>query len=176
MDLVKCLPGRPTQVIFQYDPNETTIIEFLTGAGFVHTESVFHMQRNLGMPIPAVLAPPGMKSVPWRMKSAAEQQLYVDSRNLCFPENRLSLEDWKYFLQSPLWEVGACLAVFDDDELAGSITLFWDEVRNRASGRLVGSTEFLFVLPALARTGSGKIPDLPGLELPQKARTDGSAA
>ncbi len=155
-DLVKRLPRGPTQVIIQSDPNETSIIEFLTGAGFVHTESVFHMQRDLGAPIAAVLAPPGMKSVPWRMKSAAEQQLYVDSRNLCFPENRLSLEDWLYFLQSPLWEVGACLAVFDDDELAGSITLFWDEARNRVSGRSVGSTEFLFVLPRWRGLGLGK--------------------
>ena len=67
-DLVKRLPGNPTQVIIQSDPNETSIIEFLTSAGFVHTESVFHMQRDLGVPIAAVLAPPGMKSVPWRME------------------------------------------------------------------------------------------------------------
>ena len=46
--------------------------------------------------------------------------------------------------------------MFDDDELAGSITLFWDEARNRASGRLVGSTEYLFVLPRWRGLGLGK--------------------
>jgi ribosomal protein S18 acetylase RimI-like enzyme len=84
---------------------------------------------------------------PWRVKSEAEQQLYVQARNECFPEAPIELEEWQYFMQSPQWSVGTSFAAFDGDELVGNIALFWDQAETQKTGRKIGFTEYIFVLP-----------------------------
>ena len=148
-------PQRSAHIIFQYFPNEEESIDFLFKHGFVHTQSVYTLSRDLTLPVPTVLPPPGMTIRDCRMESEAEQLVYVQARNLAFPESPITLSDWQHFLKSPMWKVGACLSAFDHDELAGCINLFWGPARNQATGRLVGSTEFLFVLPRWRGLGLG---------------------
>jgi ribosomal protein S18 acetylase RimI-like enzyme len=154
-EIVSEAPQRAAHIIFQYFPYEEESIDFLFKHGFVHTESVYALSRDLTLPVPTVLPPPGMTIQDCRMESEAEQRLYVQARNLAFPESPITLSDWQHFLKSPMWKVGACLSAFDQDELAGCITLFWDEALNQATGKLVGSTEFLFVLPRWRGIGLG---------------------
>jgi ribosomal protein S18 acetylase RimI-like enzyme len=146
---------RPTQIIFQNYPTEVAIIQFLQQQGFVHTESIYQLTRDLSQAIPEVLAPPGMQAVPWRMESEAEQRTYVQARNIVFPESSITLDDWRDFMNSALWNVGTCLAIFDGPDLAGSIALYWDEEQNQRTGRQVGFTEYIFVLPRWRGLGLG---------------------
>ena len=58
-------------------------------------------------------------------------------------------------MQSPLWKNGTCLAAFDQNELAGSITLLWDEAAETPEQRQTGLTENVFVLPRWRGLGLG---------------------
>ena len=142
-------PGHPVHLTFQYFPSETASIEYVLSKGCRHTESVFTMQRDLSEEIPSL--PPSRSGEitirPWRMESEAEQQLYVQARNECFPEAPIELGEWQYFMQSPQWSVGTSFAAFDGDELAGNVALFWDPAENQKTGRKIGFTEYIFVLP-----------------------------
>jgi ribosomal protein S18 acetylase RimI-like enzyme len=84
----------------------------------------------------------------WKMETEAEQSAYVSARNHCFPESPISLEEWQYFMSSPLWAVGTMVAAFDQDRLAGCVSAYWNEEDNRRSGVLAGFTEDIFVMPA----------------------------
>ncbi len=154
-NLVNRFPPRSTQMVFQKFPIEVEIIQHLHQRGFVHTESIFQMSRRLNAPIQPMLAPPGMQSVPWRMHTVEEQRKYLQGRNQAFPEAAITLEDWRCFMRSALWETGICLAILDGDELAGSILLYWDEEQNRLNDKLVGFTEYIFVLPRWRGLGLG---------------------
>jgi ribosomal protein S18 acetylase RimI-like enzyme len=155
-ELVNSNPRRSTQMIFQHFPFEDEAVDFLFKRGFVHTESVYTLSRDLSLPIPNVLAPPGMQIRLCPMKTEAEQIAYVHARNAAFPESPITLAEWQDFTRSPIWEMGTCLAIFDGDELAGSIALYWDEAQNQASDHRVGTTEHVFVLPRWRGLGLGR--------------------
>jgi ribosomal protein S18 acetylase RimI-like enzyme len=142
-------PGHQVHLAFQYFPSEAASIEYVHSKGCRHTESVFTMRRDLLDEISSLPPSPlGEITIrPWRMKSEAEQQLYVQARNECFPEAPIELEEWQYFMQSPQWSVGTSFAAFDGDELVGNIALFWDQAENQKTGRKIGFTEYIFVRP-----------------------------
>jgi ribosomal protein S18 acetylase RimI-like enzyme len=156
-ELTTPFPGHSVHLTFQYFPSEIASIEYVTSKGCEYTGSVFTTRRDLSLNIPKLSAPAGIDIRPWRMESEAEQQMYVNARNLCFPEAPIELGEWQYFMQSPQWSVGTTMAAFCEDQLVGNVALFWDEAENQKSGNQVGYTEYIFVLPAwrgknLART------------------------
>ena len=138
-------PGHPVHLTFQYFPSETASIEYVTSRGCKYTESVFTMRRDLSREMPSRLPSEGITIRPWRMESEAEQQMYVDARNECFPEAPIGLGEWQYFMQSPHWSVGTTFAAFDGDQLVGNLAVFWDEAENERSGKKIGFTEYIFV-------------------------------
>jgi GNAT superfamily N-acetyltransferase len=137
----------PAQLIFQYFPDESERIDYVKQRGFTHAASVFTMGRDLLQPIPPVTVPVGITIRSWRMESLDEQEAYIAARNICFPESPVSLGDWQFFMESPMWAVGTCFAAFNGPHLAGSLIAFWDEAENRRAGRSIGFTEYIFVLP-----------------------------
>ena len=148
-ELARGFPGHPIHLTFQYFPSETASIDYVTSKGCRHTESVFTMRRDLSLEVQSL--PPLQEDIiirPWRMESQAEQQAYVTARNECFPEAPVELGEWQYFMQSPQWSVGTTIAAFHDDQLVGNTAVFWDEAGNQKSGRKIGYTEYIFVLPA----------------------------
>ncbi|HLO27870.1 MAG TPA: GNAT family N-acetyltransferase [Anaerolineales bacterium] len=141
-------PGHPIHLTFQYFPSEAASIGYVTSKGCQHTASVFTMRRDLSQEVPTLPPLEDIQIRPWRMESAAEQQAYVAARNECFPETPIRLGEWQYFMQSPQWAVGTTIAAFHDDQLVGNTAVFWDEAENQKSGKQVGYTEYIFVLPA----------------------------
>jgi ribosomal protein S18 acetylase RimI-like enzyme len=142
------LPGHPVHLTFQYFPSETASIEYVLSRGCRYTESVFSMRRDLTSEVSTPAPPREITIRLWRMQSEAEQQMYVEARNECFPEAPIALGEWQYFMKSPQWSVGTTLAAFDGDQLVGNVALFWDEAQNQQSGRKIGFTEHIFVRPA----------------------------
>ena len=95
--------------------------------------------------MPTIRPPDGIRMQRWRMESQPEQEQYVAARNECFPEAPVKLEDWQYFLQSPMWAVGTSIAAFAGDELAGNVAVYWNPDANLQSGVQSGQTENIFV-------------------------------
>jgi len=146
-ELTREMPGHLIHLTFQYFPSEAASIAYVTAKGCEHTESVFTMKRDLSCEIPPAQEMDGITIRPWRMESEAEQQMYVQARNECFPEAPVELGEWQYFMSSPQWSVGTTFAAFNGDELVGNVAVFWDEVENQRSGKLIGFTEYIFVRP-----------------------------
>jgi ribosomal protein S18 acetylase RimI-like enzyme len=140
-------PGHPVHLTFQYFPSETASIEYVLSRGCQYTESVFTMRRNLSKEILSFFHSEAIDIRPWCMESEAEQQMYVQARNECFPEAPVELGEWQYFMQSPQWSVGTTFAAFDGDELVGNAAVFWEEGENHRSGKKIGFTEYIFVRP-----------------------------
>jgi ribosomal protein S18 acetylase RimI-like enzyme len=145
VEISRGVPGHRTHLTFQYQPAETASIAYVLSKGCTYTESVFRMLRDLSQEIPSLPAPGQIDVRSWRMESVAEQQAYVTARNEAFPEAPIRLEDWQYFLSSPAWQAGTSLTAFDGQEIAGSVTVYWDEALDQQAGRPAGYTEYIFV-------------------------------
>jgi ribosomal protein S18 acetylase RimI-like enzyme len=153
-EIAAAASAHPSHLVFQYYPIETPSIAYVLAQGCEHTESIFQMARDLSAPIPVGPELPGLDVRRWRMASEAEQRVYVQAHNAAFPDAPLALGDWQYFMQSPQWATGACIAAFDGAEVVGSVTVFEDTVRDDSGGELrVGFTERIFVRPAWRRRG-----------------------
>jgi ribosomal protein S18 acetylase RimI-like enzyme len=118
-----------------------------------YTESVFGMRRDLACPLADAPVPPGFTVRAWKMLTHEEQARYVAAHNECFLGAPMALESWQYFLQSPMWAVGAAITAFDGEEVVGSVAVYWDEADNLATGRAVGFTEYIFVRPPWRNRG-----------------------
>lgn len=140
--------SRPAQVIFEYLTTQLEDIAYVTSCGFNYSESVFAMSRDLTcLPLPQVRPPTQPVTIQrWKMKTEAEQQAYVDARNECFPESPLRLEEWQYFMCSPMWSEATMIAAFDRDRLIGCASVYWNEEENQLSGARAGFIEDIFVL------------------------------
>ena len=86
------------------------------------------MERSLKKPIPKIAPPAGIRIQPWKMESTPEQATYVQARNESFPDAPIRLDEWIYFMQSTQWALGTNIAAFDGEQLAGCMTVFWNEV------------------------------------------------
>jgi ribosomal protein S18 acetylase RimI-like enzyme len=139
---------RKARLTFEYRAVEIEAAAYVQARGFDYRESVFSMRRDLTQDLPALSAPAGIRLERWKMATRPEQERYVAARNECFPEAPVQLNDWQYFLSSPMWAVGTSIAAFDGEELAGNVAVYWDEAANAQSGVLAGYTEFIFVRPA----------------------------
>lgn len=143
----------PVKILFQYFPYERESISFIENKGFTYLESVYSMQRDLNQILPSILLPSGFQLEPWRLETQGEREKYVQARNECFPEAPISLEEWIYFMSSPTWTTGTNFAAFEDDQLVGCLTAYWDEEQNLKHSQKVGYTEYIFVCPPWRRKG-----------------------
>lgn len=139
------LPAGPVRVTFEYDLCEAPAAAYVLERGFTCSESVFHMARDLTVPLPEPPSPRGLSIQLWKMPAPADQQAYVDTRNACFPGAPIRLEAWQYFLTSPQWQAGTAVAAFDGARLVGCASVFWDEDEIREAGLRFGYTEDIFV-------------------------------
>ncbi len=137
-------PDHPSELCFQYFPQEEAAIAYICSKGAQLEKMVYQMERSLKLPIPAVKSPQGIEIRYWRMENTAEQAMYVQARNECFPEAPIRLDEWIYFMQSTEWALGTQIAAFEDQVLVGSLTAYWNEVVDPE----VGYSEDIFVRPA----------------------------
>jgi ribosomal protein S18 acetylase RimI-like enzyme len=144
-EITGAFPGHPTRLTFQYHPSEIPSIEYVTSRGCIYSESVFRMMRDLSQGLPVVPAPLQIEVRPWRMQSEQEQQAYIRARNEAFPEAPITLPDWQYFLSSPAWQEGTTITAFDEQEIVGSVAVYWNEAISQQAGRKAGLTEYIFV-------------------------------
>lgn len=140
---------RRALMVFEYLTTEVSAIRYVTSRGFPYFESVYNMSRDLAqLPLPPETpVPPEVTLVRWKMESEAEQQAYISARNQCFPESPITLEEWRYFMSSPLWPAATMMAAFHGERLVGCASVYWNDEDNQRSGVQSGFTEDIFVLP-----------------------------
>lgn len=136
-------PALPLELRFQYLPHEESAIHYVSNKGAYTTMSIYQMSRPLNLSIPLIESPQGIEIRSWKMESTAEQAMYVQARNECFPEAPIRLDAWIYFMQSTEWALGTQIAAFDGRQLAGSLTVYWNEVVDPE----IGYSEDIFVRP-----------------------------
>jgi ribosomal protein S18 acetylase RimI-like enzyme len=141
---------RPAQMVFEYSTTETDAMNYVSARGFACSESVFSMRRDLmelSLPSPKLDAA-GFTLKRWKMETEAEQLAYIAARNECFPESPIRLEEWQYFMHSPMWPAATMIATFDHDQLVGCVNVYWNAEENQQKGVQAGFTEDIFVRPA----------------------------
>ncbi len=165
-------PGQKTRLTFQYHPSEKEAIEFVTARGCAYSESIFRMGRDLSSPIEAQPCPPGIELRRWHMDSEAEQRAYITARNEAFPDAPTALADWQNFLRSPEWKEGTSITAFEAGEIAGSVSVFWDEALSAQLGRKIGFTEYIFTRPKWRGRGIAALMIREGLRYLQEHRRE----
>jgi ribosomal protein S18 acetylase RimI-like enzyme len=152
MELVKGLtaavPGHRTRLTFQYHVSEVEAINYVLSKGAAHVDSVMRMTNDLSGEIIPVAIPRGIEIKYWRMETEAEQRAYVDARNEAFPHMPVTLPDWQHILRAVIGDTGTHVAAFDNGELVGCVSVYWDEADNRLRGKAAGWTENVFVREA----------------------------
>lgn len=151
-------PMLPTDVElrFELQPGEVAAIAFAQAQGFARTNSVYHMVCDLAEPIAPVVAVAGVEVRPWKIATMEERRQYLAARSVCLPANPWSLDALSFLLDSPLWREGAAITAFAGEAVAGSVMAYWDDAGNERSGRRVGFTEEVFVLPEWRGQGLGR--------------------
>jgi ribosomal protein S18 acetylase RimI-like enzyme len=142
--LIKDRGKHPVEITFQYLPIEDPSIQYVISKGAKLESNIYEMECSLKKPIPKIAPPAGICIQPWKMESTPEQAAYVKARNESFPDAPIRLDDWIYFMQSTQWALGSNIAAFEGEQLAGCMTVFWNEVVDPS----VGMSEYIFVRPA----------------------------
>jgi ribosomal protein S18 acetylase RimI-like enzyme len=147
------VPGHATHLTFQYHPSETASIDYVTSRDCVHTENVYRLKRNLLGDLPVIPTPESIQVRRWQLDSEPELQAYVRARNEAFPEAPVTLEDWRGFMASPAWKDGTTITAFDNGEVVGGVSAYWDETLSQMAGCRAGYTEYIFVRSRWQRRG-----------------------
>lgn len=117
-------------------------LDYLRQKGFTPFEHLLVMQRDLAQAIPTVHASLTVTVRPSTLATAEEQLAYLQLFNTCFPENRKTLAELHFLLQSPLWQKGRAITAYSPThEFIGSILVYWDEQQ------VYGITDDVMVLP-----------------------------
>jgi len=151
--LFSAILDRANQLKAAYGLSQTTLcadmmasqkadIAYLEQKGFTLFEQMHVMSRDTSRPVPAFVLPEGVELRPCKLSSSAEQAIYLEAFNTCFPEHPKTAADLQFLLQSSLWEKGSQIAAYSPaGELIGSILLYQDEANEH------GITDDVLVLP-----------------------------
>ncbi|NLU42158.1 MAG: GNAT family N-acetyltransferase [Firmicutes bacterium] len=147
-EMSKALGSRKTRLASDLFDNLREEIEYFLSKGFDHYESVYIMARDCTRPIPDLPSHPEVAVRRSKVETLEEQQQYVAAHDLVFDTSPLTLEGFQCFLQSEEWSVGTIVGAYaPDGRLIGGVTAFWSDAENRRSGKRIGKTEDVFVVP-----------------------------
>ena len=147
-------PVKNTRICCCYSPKETGIIDFFLSKGFMLTDGIYNLARDLGKPVTVTTIPEGLEIIEWRMETEKERAKYIESYNTVFPEKPWSVEGLEYFMRSDMWVGGTAITAFSGNDIAGSIMLYWAPGQTEGERRLA-CTENIFVMPQWRRKGLG---------------------
>lgn len=119
--------GHPFEIRFQYLPHEETAVSFIRSKGAQPGMGIYQLERSLKLPIAHMETPSGITVERWKMESTAEQAMYVQARNECFPDTPIRLDAWVTFMQSDKWKLGTQIAAFEGKQLVGSLSAYWND-------------------------------------------------
>lgn len=132
-------------------------IEYFLSKGFDHYQSVFLMSRDCSKPVPRFASPSDISVRRSRVETLEEQRQYVEAHDLVFNTAPMTLGGLQCFLQSEEWSKGTIVSAFSPDgQLIGGVTAFPNESENKRTGRRVGMTEDVFVVPQWRGKGVAK--------------------
>lgn len=133
--------GHAFEIRFQYLPNEESAISFIRNKGAQPGMTLYQMERSLSLPIPVINPPSGITIRRWKIESTADQAMYVQARNECFPEAPIRLDAWVTFMQSLERKSSTQIAAFEGKMLVGSLSVYSNDKIHPA----FGTSEDIFV-------------------------------
>lgn len=147
-EISRALGNRKTRLASDLFDNLREEIEYFLSEGFDHYESVYIMARDCTKPIPDLPSGPEMTIRRWKVETPEEQRQYIDAHDLVFNTSPMTLEGFQCFLNSEEWAVGTIVGAFaPDGQFIGGVTAFWNEAENKRTGKRIGKTEDVFVIP-----------------------------
>ncbi|WP_088189274.1 GNAT family N-acetyltransferase [Desulfosporosinus sp. FKA] len=162
--ICKSLPERSVRLCTGLLLCEIEAIKYFLSRGFIHTESLFQMTRDLTIRIPNQSIPKEVEIRKWKIETKEERQKYIKADNLSFLDSPTTIEALEYLLQSPQWATGTAISAFDiSGEIVGSIMVYWDETQNNRGNEKCGFTEEIFVIPNWRGRGIAKYLIMEGL-------------
>jgi ribosomal protein S18 acetylase RimI-like enzyme len=151
-ELLHDYPGRPARLQFQHYTGEEDIIAFLKSKGCTYLESAFHMICNLSnlvkeFPTPDNLVFKCMEDEP------AQKQVYLNAHNESFPNRVYAPKDFQFFLTKQVGDTGRVFLAWENEQVAGGVTVYIDEELNKRMGLRVGQIEDVFVYESYRHRG-----------------------
>lgn len=163
-DISKSLPERSVRLCLGLLSCETGTIKYFLSRGFLHTESLFEMTRDLTIHIPNQSIRKDVEIRKWKIETKEERLRYITADNLAFLDSPTTIESLEYLLQSPQWSTGTAISAFNrSGEIVGSIMAFWNETLNQSRMEKYGFTEEIFVIPSWRGFGIAKYLIMEGL-------------
>ena len=156
-EICRLLPYRKVRICLGLLPSETEAIKYFLSRGFIHSESLFDMTRDLTNPIPNQSRPRDVEIRKWKIETNEDRLKYIKADNLSFLDSPTSIDSLEYLLQSPKWVNGTAISAFDKNgEVVGSIMVYWDESLDTKGTEKYGYTEEIFVIPNWRGLGIAK--------------------
>lgn len=161
----KSLPERSVRLCLGLLSSETGAIKYFLSRGFIHTESLFEMTRDLTINIPNQSMAKDVEIRKWKIETKEERLKYITADNLAFLDSPTTIESLEYLLQSPQWATGTAISAFNKSgEIVGSIMVYWNETLNHRGMEKYGFTEEIFVIPNWRGCGIAKYLIMEGLK------------
>ncbi|MBN1402287.1 MAG: GNAT family N-acetyltransferase [Anaerolineae bacterium] len=146
-------PPGPARLSAECGDGETEAIAYLEGRGWRREMNAYRMERDLGAPLPEPPAPQRVAIREWDMRAADERRVYLEAIRLALPEAASDAENLHRFLAEVVWRTGTTLAAFAAERLVGNVMIYWDPAEIARTGRKIGITEDIWVLPQWRRQG-----------------------
>lgn len=161
----KSLPERSVRLCLGLLSSESEAVKYFLSRGFIHTESLFEMTRDLMIQISNRSITKDVEIRKWKIETKEERLKYIRADNLSFLDSPTTIESLEYLLQSPQWATGTAISAFDrSGEIVGSIIVYWDETMNNRGREKYGFTEEIFVIPNWRGCGIAKYLIMEGLK------------
>jgi GNAT superfamily N-acetyltransferase len=124
-------------------------IAYFLRRGFRHDEGMLLLERQASADLPRVEAPPDVTIRPWKMKTEAEQQQFIEAHRRVFPRHPYSVRRLQELMAVPGW---GNFTAWHGTEIAGNIMVYQKD----ADGHVVGCIEDLFVQRRWQKRGIAK--------------------
>lgn len=155
--ITNSLPERSVRLCLGLLSSEVGAINYFLSRGFIHTESLFEMTRDLMFHIPNQLIKKDIEIRKWRIETKEDRLKYIIADNLAFLDSPTTIESLEYLLQSPQWATGTAISAFNrSGEVVGSIMVYWNETLSHRGMEKYGFTEEIFVIPNWRGCGIAK--------------------
>jgi mycothiol synthase len=122
--------------------------------GYLPVRWAFEMERDLAEPIPDLSPPPGIVVRPPRPDEHRKVFMgLVEADRDEWGQFQVHEEDFERFMGTPTTDPSLWSVAWDGDRVVGTVLGWIDHAENEQTGRLVGYTEDIAVLPAYRRRG-----------------------
>jgi Acetyltransferases len=154
LEIKAALPPGKVNIAALCCSTETHLTDYYRQKDFNISSVGYYMNLSLKGEIPMYPGPDGIEIRPWKLDRDEDIERYLMANNQAFPGEMLDPEEFRCFVESPLWENGTTFTAFNrEGDITGSLIVYWNNVRDTKGGKKSSYIQSVFVLPPWRRTG-----------------------